>query len=86
MGTQCIDLCQDLPSKNSYADQKYLDTWVKELNYARFYPEYTCLSPWDSNLSLEENSANMIAFHFHALKLVQMSFQQVLINIIKNLK
>ena len=30
-----------------------------------------------------ENSANMIAFHFHALEIIQMSFQQVLINIIK---
>ena len=74
-GTQCIDLCQDLPSKNSYADQKYLDTWVKELNYAKvLHPEYTCLSPWDSNLSLEENSANMIAFHFHALEISSNEF------------
>ena len=48
----------------------------KELNYAKvLHPEYTCLSPWDSNLSFfEENSANMIAFHFHALEISSNEF------------
>jgi len=67
---QCINCCSDSVSDNSYADQKYLDTWISELNYVRVYePEYTSLAPWDSNIMIEKNIEKMISFHFHALKL-----------------
>ena len=67
---QCINSCSDKVTNNSYADQKYLDTWVNELKYVRVYePEYTSLAPWDANILIEKNIKKMIAFHFHALKL-----------------
>ena len=72
---QCLDNCSDKVTSNSYADQKYLDSWISELKYIRvFEPEYTSLAPWDSNKVIEENIDNMIAFHFHALKLHQNFF------------
>ncbi len=72
---QCIMSCSDKITNNSYADQKYLDTWVFELKYIRvFEPEYTSLAPWDANLLIENNIEKMIAFHFHALKLNQNYF------------
>lgn len=72
---QCIDCCSDNVTNNSYADQKYLDTWVNELNYIRvFEPEYTSLAPWDANVLIEKNIETVIAFHFHALKLNQKHF------------
>ena len=67
---QCLENCSDKVSSNSYADQKYLDTWISELKFIRvFEPEYTSLAPWDNNKVIEANIDNMIAFHFHALKL-----------------
>ena len=67
---QCLEKCSDIPLKGSYADQKYLDEWTSKLKHSRVYqPEYTCLSPWDSNISLDQNFKTMIAFHFHALEI-----------------
>ena len=67
---QCINRCSDKVTNNSYADQKYLDTWITELKHIRVYePEYTSLAPWDANILIEKNIKKMIAFHFHALKL-----------------
>lgn len=72
---QCIESCSDKVTSDSYADQKYLDTWVSELKHIRIYePEYTSLAPWDSNIMIEKNINNMIAFHFHALKFNQNYF------------
>jgi len=69
-GNQCLEKCSDIPLKGSYADQKYLDTWTSKLKYSRVYqPEYTCLSPWDNNMALEQNYETVIAFHFHALEI-----------------
>ena len=68
-GNQCLNECSDMPNKNSYADQKYLDTWITQLKFIKiFQPEHTCLSPWDSNLILEESKNTMIAFHYHGLE------------------
>ena len=72
---QCLNECSDIPKKNSYADQKYLDTWIAKLKYSRvFQPEYTCLSPWDSNIKLASNTKEMISFHFHGLELYENYF------------
>lgn len=66
---QCLENCSDQVMKNSYADQKYLDSWISKLKFIRIYePEYSSLAPWDSNRAIEENIDNMVAFHFHALK------------------
>ena len=74
-GNECLNECTDIPNNNSYADQKYLDKWVTKLKYLRvFQPEYTCLSPWDSNSVIEENKESMIAFHFHGLELYESNF------------
>ena len=67
---QCLNECSDIPKKNSYADQKYLDTWITKLKYSRvFQPEYTCLSPWDANIKLVNNTKKMISYHFHGLEM-----------------
>ena len=72
---ECLNECTDIPTDNSYADQKYLDKWPEKLKYLRvFQPESTCLSPWDSNLVIEENIETMIAFHFHGLELYENYF------------
>ena len=72
---QCLNKCSDMPDKKTYADQKYLDTWIAKLIYSRvFQPEHTCLSPWDPNIALEENKKTMIAFHFHGLEVYQSMF------------
>lgn len=72
---QCLENCSDKVSSTSYADQKYLDSWVPRLEFIRvFEPEYTSLAPWDDNKVIEKNFDNMIAFHFHALKLHQKYF------------
>lgn len=72
---QCLNNCSDKVTNNSYADQKYLDSWVSDLKYIRIYePEYTSLAPWDPNIMIEKNINNMIAFHFHALKFSQNYF------------
>jgi len=71
-GTQCLNSCSDIPMKKKklYADQKYLDTWPQKLKKIKIlYPEYTCLSPWDNNNSIEKNTESMIAFHFHGLEI-----------------
>lgn len=68
--SQCLKKCTDIPSKGYYADQKYLDTWIENLKFSRvLQPEYSCLSPWDSNISLKKNKDTMIAFHFHGLEI-----------------
>ena len=69
---QCLNSCSDIPNqrKNLYADQKYLDNWPQQLKKIKiFYPEYTCLSPWDKNNTIEENIESMISFHFHGLEI-----------------
>ena len=67
---QCIVSCFDIAINNLYADQKYLDDWPKQMNHIRIlYPEYTNLSPWDSNKNIEHNLKNVISFHFHALEI-----------------
>ncbi len=72
---QCLEKCSDIPHKGSYADQKYLDEWTLKLKYSRVYqPEYTCLSPWDSNIFLDQNLKTMIAFHFHAIEIFDEHF------------
>jgi hypothetical protein len=70
-GKQCLNFCSDIPSpvKNLYADQKYLDTWPQQLKQIKILnPDYTCLSPWDKNNTIEENIGSVIAFHFHGLE------------------
>jgi hypothetical protein len=65
---QCLDSCSDIPNinKNIYADQKYLDEWFLRLrNIKILYPEYSVLSPWDTNEKIEFNIDNIFAFHFH---------------------
>jgi len=65
---QCLDSCPDIPNtnKNIYADQKYLDEWFLRLrNIKVLYPEYSVLSPWDTNQKIEFNIDNIFAFHFH---------------------
>jgi len=65
---QCLDSCTDIPdtNKNIYADQKYLDKWFSKLrNIKILYPEYSVLSPWDTNQKIEFNIDNFLAFHFH---------------------
>ena len=65
---QCLDSCIDIPNtnKNIYADQKYLDEWFLRLrNIKVLYPEYSVLSPWDTNQKIEFNIDNIFAFHFH---------------------
>jgi hypothetical protein len=74
---QCLNSCNDIPdtNKNLYADQKYLDQWtVKLKNIKILYPEYSVLSPWDSNYSIESNIDNIFAFHFHAFEINNNSF------------
>ena len=72
---QCLNECSDIPKKNSYADQKYLDTWITKLKYSRvFQPEYTCLSPWDANIKLVNNTKKMISYHFHGLEMFENYF------------
>lgn len=68
---QCLNYCSDTPDlkKNTYADQKYLDEWIVKLkNIKVLYPEYSVLSPWDSNESIENNIDNIFAFHFHGFQ------------------
>jgi hypothetical protein len=70
--TQCLNSCSDIPNlkKKLYADQKYLDSWPQQLKKIKIlYPEYTCLSPWDKNNTIEENIESMISFHFHGLEI-----------------
>ena len=74
---QCLNSCSDIPdiNKNLYADQKYLDQWSSKLkNIKILYPEYSVLSPWDSNYSIESNIDNIFAFHFHAFEINDNSF------------
>ena len=72
---QCLNSCSDKVTSDTYADQKYLDSWLSELKHIRVYePEYTSLAPWDSNIVIEKNIKKIIAFHFHALKLKQNYF------------
>jgi len=74
---QCLNSCSDIPdtNKNLYADQKYLDQWFSKLkNIKILYPEYSVLSPWDSNYSIESNIDNIFAFHFHAFEINDNSF------------
>jgi hypothetical protein len=69
---ECLNSCTDKPDiKNKvYAEQKYLDKWIFVLkNIQVLSPEYTALSPWDSNQAIEKNIHNMIAFHFHGFSL-----------------
>jgi hypothetical protein len=67
---QCLDLCTDFPKNGFYADQKYLDTWPQKLKHIKLQePEYSCLSPWDSNKLIEKNFENMLAYHFHGLEI-----------------
>jgi hypothetical protein len=71
-GEQCIDSCSDIPNlkENIYADQKYLDEWLIKLrNIKILYPEYSVLSPWDTNAKIEYNIDNFFAFHFHNFKI-----------------
>lgn len=69
---QCLDCCNDIPdiNKNIYADQKYLDEWLLKLkNIKILYPEYSVLSPWDTNEKIESNIGNFFAFHFHSFQI-----------------
>ena len=71
-GAQCLNSCSDAPNhkKNLYADQKYLDDWPRQFKKIKIlYPEYTCLSPWDKNNTIEENIQSMFSFHFHGLEI-----------------
>lgn len=72
---QCLNDCSDKVTSNSYADQKYLDSWISKLKHIRVYePEYTSLAPWDKNIVIESNLKKIVAYHFHALKLNQNYF------------
>lgn len=83
---QCLNYCSDIPKHNSYADQKYLDTWITKLKYCRvFQPEYTCLSPWDSNIAIDINIKSMISFHYHGLELHENYFTSGFYNYNKNI-
>ena len=69
---QCIDSCTDItnPKENVYADQRYLDEWLIKLrNIKILYPEYSVLSPWDTNAKIEYNIDNFFAFHFHSFQI-----------------
>ena len=69
---QCLNSCIDIPDtkKNTYADQKYLDEWIVKLkNIKILFPEYSVLSPWDSNSLIECNIDNIFAFHFHGFEI-----------------
>lgn len=67
---QCIELCTDFPKNGFYADQKYLDEWSQKLKYMNVdEPECSFLSPWDKNSIIEKNFNNMLAFHFHGLRI-----------------
>jgi len=72
---QCLDWCYDIPVKNKYADQKYLDYWVHDLKKIKILnPSHTCLSPWDDNELIENNLNNFYAFHFHAFGIIEKNF------------
>jgi hypothetical protein len=72
---QCIDWCRDIAIDNKYADQKYLDSWVKDLDNIKILaPNHSCLSPWDNNRIIENNLNSMIAFHFHGFELSGKNF------------
>ena len=67
---QCIEWCSDIPYNNKYADQKYLDKWIIDLNNIKIFgPAYSCLSPWDGNNIIQNNINSMIAFHFHGFEM-----------------
>jgi hypothetical protein len=71
-GKQCLNSCSDIPNpaKNLYADQKYLDSWPQQLKKIKIlHPEYSCLSPWDKNITIEANIESVISFHFHGLEI-----------------
>ena len=72
---QCLEWCKDIAVDNKYADQKYLDTWVLNLKYIKILsPNYSCLSPWDKNVIIENNLNSMIAYHFHGFEIYKKNF------------
>jgi hypothetical protein len=72
---QCLEWCKDIAVDNKYADQKYLDSWVLNLKYIKILsPNYSCLSPWDNNIVIENNLNSMIAYHFHGFEIYRKIF------------
>ena len=73
--SKCINDFKNLKANISFIKFKHLDNWVSKLKYIRvFQPEYTCLSPLDNNLTVEQNINSMLMFHFDNLKINYKSY------------
>jgi hypothetical protein len=77
---QCIDWCYDIPEKDRFGDQKYLDQWpvIFKDNVALSRHPGANLAPWNfSNykLTLKEgkvkvNQEDLIFYHFQRLRFI----------------
>jgi hypothetical protein len=67
---KCTEWCYDRIEKNSYADQKYLDSWpLLSKDLVVVEPQLSMLSPWDNvKKFLISNNKNFYSYHFQGLK------------------
>tara|TARA_B110000503_G_C7121372_1_gene402671 strand:- start:10 stop:951 length:942 start_codon:yes stop_codon:yes gene_type:complete len=65
-GDDCINWCFDKVEEGKYADQKYLDKWPTKYNKVSVINNFLInVGPWNCSKLNENNSNQLIAFHFH---------------------
>lgn len=76
---ECIDWCYDKFESNKFADQKYLDEWVKIYPNVKEYKEGSGVAPWnvqnkdidfDSKGKITYKGTPLVYFHFHGLRTI----------------
>lgn len=74
---ECVDWCYDKFESNKFADQKYLDEWVKTYPDVKEFKEGSGVAPWNirnKDIRLDEKGnilirdEPLIYYHFHGLR------------------
>ncbi|MDN5249913.1 glycosyl transferase [Betaproteobacteria bacterium LSUCC0117] len=70
---ECIDWCSEIPEKNKFGDQKYLDKWPEEYgdNIHILQDKELLLAPWNQT---RLPYGNAVCFHFHQFRLLGKQF------------
>lgn len=77
----CIFWCFDIPYKDKFADQKYLDSWEKNYSKVIVVNDFLVnIGPWNFYRLKKENIDKLICFHFHNLN----TFKKFFISNISN--
>jgi len=74
---ECINWCYDKFESNKFADQKYLDEWIKTYPDVKEYKKGSGVAPWNvrnKDIGLDEKgnilfrNEPLIYYHFHGLR------------------